>query len=309
MAIIDPDELYRSVALQKCSDAARLLYPYLFLAANGFGRIELNYPFLLGRCFVQFEHPPAAELFWQTIAEYRAADLLFLYSSAGQLWGQWWVLPHHLPGYKTWRDKRSPIPPEPAYTEWVQSVSEANKDVPCFPEFFQNIPKTFQEVSQNISLDRREGKGREGSCDDLANILKISPERENGTGGDIPNSLSLEVPKTSNPNGAKPELQAPQNSTNGFPEFWAPYPRKGHHRPKAEAAWRDLVPNGKKPKALACLTRYLASQEVADGVILNPENFIRENALTNWDAEWPAAKNKKPTDAEVLKIMEDRKHI
>ena len=43
MLILKPDGLFAGDRIRHCSDAAQLHWPRIFLASNGFARIELNY--------------------------------------------------------------------------------------------------------------------------------------------------------------------------------------------------------------------------------------------------------------------------
>jgi len=340
MPYMNPDHL-DSEELRQCTDFARFCYPHLFLGSNGYGRLELNYRFIVQRCFRGFRDPPSNDTFWHLVAEYQERRLLFVYKIPdSRLWGQWYISPRFgvaLPKYKTARDRQSPTPPEPEYSEWAKQFNPET-NLPLFPERFgrllanfgnfsklSTIPEDFRrfprvelsrveenaDFSEIVKIYRTEGEEREKDNASNSNLsLSLGTTNELSSQSDTSeNHDERRNPPKSAP--IQPETQPEEkakDANNGFEDFWTPYPRKGHHRPRAESAWRTLVPNGKKPKALACLKRYLASQEVADGVILNPENFIRENALTNWDAEWPPAKpknSKGPTEEEVLQHMKE----
>lgn len=43
MAIIDPEGLFSGDRLRRCSNLAQLHWPRLYLAANGFARLEINF--------------------------------------------------------------------------------------------------------------------------------------------------------------------------------------------------------------------------------------------------------------------------
>jgi hypothetical protein len=61
MAIINADGLFGGDRLAMCSDKARLYWPYFFLASNGYGRLELNYPKIMNRAFHRFKKPPTED--------------------------------------------------------------------------------------------------------------------------------------------------------------------------------------------------------------------------------------------------------
>jgi hypothetical protein len=140
MSVIDPEGLFNGDRLRRCSNAAQLHWPRLFFASDGFARLEINYARIVGRAYPTFNPvPPEAEL-QACVEEYAKNYLLFLYWVGGQVWGQWDTRKELLPRYKTAADRRSPIPPEPAFTEWKQSYREENK---VLPKCFGNISETF----------------------------------------------------------------------------------------------------------------------------------------------------------------------
>lgn len=141
MSIIDPEGLFNGDRLRCCSNTAQLHWPRLFLASDGFARLEINYARIIGRAYPTFHpHPSETEL-QSYFEEYSQNRLIFMFSANGQLWGQWDTRSELLPRYKTSADRRSPIPPEPQYSNWkhlyrVQSNS--------FPKTSGNISETFQ---------------------------------------------------------------------------------------------------------------------------------------------------------------------
>lgn len=156
MAIIDRDGLFHGDRLRRCSDTARLWWPYLFLAANGFGRFELNYTRLTTEAFAGFACPPTEESLWGLIAEYRKAHLLFLYECGGQIWGQWWCKPGSLPRYQTNKDRESPEPPTEEFTKWLSSY---RKEVKPLPKILENLPKSFGNISSGVGVGNGVGNG------------------------------------------------------------------------------------------------------------------------------------------------------
>ena len=124
MAIINPDGLFRGQRLRKCSDRARLYWPYLFLASNGFGRLELDYEYLVPHVFLGFRNPPTAQEIESCIMEYTDAGLGFLYHD-GQ-WFQWDTPTKLLPRWKTSVDKNSPTPD----SKELQKFSENLRKLP-----------------------------------------------------------------------------------------------------------------------------------------------------------------------------------
>lgn len=137
MAIIDPQGLFGGDRLRRCSNAAQLHWPRIFLASDGFARLEINYPKIIGRAYSTFSPAPSAAEIEDYIQEYARQYLLFVYPADGQIWAQWDTKSELLPRYKTAQDRRSPIPPEPAFSEWKKR--------------YRNEPKTTSENLRKFS--------------------------------------------------------------------------------------------------------------------------------------------------------------
>ena len=145
MAVIDPEGLFNGDRLAHCSDEARLYWPYFFLAANSFGRLEISYEKLMGRAFRTFKKRIAKEEFVALIEEYRGNYLLFIYQAGDQLWGQWLTEAKYLPRYHAARDKLSPAPPEAALeafcVEYQRQKAAEGADILAA---FGNVPKSSE---------------------------------------------------------------------------------------------------------------------------------------------------------------------
>ena len=140
MAIIDPEGLFNGDRLRRCSNAAQLHFPRLFLASDGFARFEVNYARIIGRAYPTFNPAPSETELQSWLQEYAKNYLLFIYAVDGQLWGQWDTKRELLPRYKTAADRRSPIPPEKEFIEWKRRY---RNEVKAFPKSFGNISETF----------------------------------------------------------------------------------------------------------------------------------------------------------------------
>jgi hypothetical protein len=140
VAVIDPVGLFSGDRLRRCSNAAQLHWPRLFLASDGYGRLEINYARIVGRAYPTFNPIPSEADLESFIQEYVNTFLLFPYEVGAQLWGQWDTRAELLPRYKTAADRRSPIPPEPAFSNWKQMYRTEQK---AFPKSFGNISATF----------------------------------------------------------------------------------------------------------------------------------------------------------------------
>jgi hypothetical protein len=150
MPVIEPDGMFNGDRIAKLSDRARLLWPWLFLASNGYGRIEINHRRLRSRVFSSFENPPTEDDLMACVREYYDAYLLFLYVVRGQIWGQWDTPNKCLPKYKTAADQQSPSPPPKAFEAWRKKYSEAKEKQ--VPDVSTEISEIFQKNSEKFPL-------------------------------------------------------------------------------------------------------------------------------------------------------------
>jgi hypothetical protein len=163
--IIDADGLFNGDRFEQVSDAARYAWPYLWLASNTFGRLELNYHRIAGRAFSRFKHVPTEEDFWSWVEEFQAAYLLFVYEVNGTLWGQWATSEKFLPRHKLTIDQRSPVPDHAAFSAWrdqyITEKQARNSAKPIAATNFRNTSEGFPKSSGNSSekLPRRVGEG------------------------------------------------------------------------------------------------------------------------------------------------------
>jgi hypothetical protein len=232
MAVIDPDGLFGGNRLRRCSDASRLWWPYFFLAANGFGRLELNYSVLVNRIAGGFHRPPIEEEVYGYFIEYRDNYLAFLYEASGQIWAQFYCKPGYLPRWKTAADKKSPAPPEKQYQAWLNSYKTDIKTLPKVSEVFGSLPKSFGNPSEilphgvgvGVGVGVGEGEGKGTSAPPTP-----SPPLKSSEDFGSPRKLAADfgnIPKLS------ADFGSPLESSDGF-ELWAEdryrlHPRKGH---------------------------------------------------------------------------------
>jgi len=149
MAIINPEGLFNGDRLRRCSNLAQLHWPRLFLASDGFGRLEINYARIVGTAYGSFTPAPTREELKNLINEYRANFLLFVYLVQGQPWGQWDTKAEYLPRYKRSSDKRSPAPPEDHFTKWKQQYASEK----------MSFTKSFGELCEDLPLGIGDGVG------------------------------------------------------------------------------------------------------------------------------------------------------
>ena len=142
--IIDSDGLFSGSRVRQCSNQGQLHLPRFLLASNGWGRIELDYHRLVARAYASFRPVPNEAEVFALVREYVDTHLLFLYESGGQLWGTWDTRPALLPRYKTAADKRSPAPPEPAYSNWRSAYRTGAIELPKpLANLSRSLPRDF----------------------------------------------------------------------------------------------------------------------------------------------------------------------
>jgi len=152
--------LHHGERLRKCSDEARLWWPYLFLAANSYGRMRLSYARFLSDVAVDFNRPPAEDEYWALFKEYRDRHLAFLYQHGEDIWCQWFCAPGTLPQYETKEDRETPKPPAEAYERWKSSYVKQTKPLAAASMKILKISyKTDIKVPQGIGSGIGSGSG------------------------------------------------------------------------------------------------------------------------------------------------------
>lgn len=159
---IDADGLFEGERLRKCSDHARLLWPYLFLKSNGFARLEIDLPVIISHCFLAFKTPPSKEEIAKAIREYRDVGLLFLWSFNGKLWGEWICPESCKRRYKTAKDEKSPVPPKYDFDAYIVQHTETTI-VPYLAEMFLKIPYSSQTTLHGVGVGVGVGVGEGNS--------------------------------------------------------------------------------------------------------------------------------------------------
>jgi hypothetical protein len=245
MAIINPTGLFSGDRLRRCSNAAQLHWPRLFLAADGFGRLEINYARIVGTVYPTFNPIPSEAELHSFIQEYINHYLLFVYEVDGQVWGQWDTRREFLPRYKTAADRRSPPAPEPAFTAWKQTYLTQRA----------RLPKCFGNISEGFLHGVGGGVGKTNTCaSDDARV------------GELP-SADIPEPKSTKPEAVirrkpvrtvkPPSEELVSQQERWFEEWWAEYWPPRRDRKNARTAFLRCVKTAKCPEALQLLrTRY-----------------------------------------------------
>jgi hypothetical protein len=147
---------------------ARLYWPYLFLLSNGYARLELDFDAIADE-FASFRgDAPSVDALVGFLAEYQQNNLILVYDSCGQRWGQWDTRRSNLGDYRTAVDKRSPAPPEPSYTDWLRDLH--GDEWPRFhwgsaalsgnsSEIPQNLEESFSKLGGNLPVGVGVGVG------------------------------------------------------------------------------------------------------------------------------------------------------
>lgn len=78
------------------------------------------------------------------------------------------------------------------------------------------------------------------------------------------------------------------DASERFMEFWEQYPLKTG-MDLCAGVWLGLVTVSDETALFACLSRYLASDHVARGVVKAPNNWLHDCARDKWASDWPAA--------------------
>jgi len=155
--LIDAKGLFFGERLKVCSDEARLHWPWLYAAANGYGRLELNYAKLMDTVYASFRAKPSLEAVSGWLQEYAANFLVFVYSAPdGSLWAQFETSEKYLPRFKTAADRQSPKPDFDELTAFRMRYVESKKGKYLSIQSFQKsapnfgtLPKT-PEPSQTV---------------------------------------------------------------------------------------------------------------------------------------------------------------
>jgi len=279
MAVIDAEGLFAGNRMGLLTDGARLHFPWLLVASNGFGRLEINYNGIVARVYQGFRvKPTQAELFaW--VQEYHTAGLLFLYECGGQFWGVWDTRPELLPRFKTARDKRSPAPPEPDFSDWKRLRIEQNRAVPrSIVNLSEVLPQDFGNVSESLRSGGGIGIGVGGGIGDGKTLCSSGDER--GGGG-----LDLIPTKPDRTDDVKVWFDS---------EFWPTYPRKTAKPQALKAARRHGKTATDRAAIMECLKRRLPDlqeQLRADGDYRPyPASWLNQQPWNDpVDAERPAA--------------------
>jgi hypothetical protein len=163
MNIVDPKGLLEGERLAACSDAAQLHWQRLYVAANGYARLELSYSGIVSHVYRSFKTPPPEDDLWGFFEEYAANFLAVLYEVDGVWWAQFDTSEKYMPRYKTARDENSPAPSvdlldrhRQGRIEWKRAKSIKNERFQKFSESFINVPKVSAAVAVAVAEKQKD---------------------------------------------------------------------------------------------------------------------------------------------------------
>lgn len=166
MPIIDPQGLFDGDRLSACSDRAKLLWPFLYCASNGYARLEVNLNQIRRRCFSGFAEPPSDSEIVSVLQEYALNFLVLLYAHSGKQWLQFDTAVKYLPRHKSKKDTESPAPSEDAwqdfnegYVEWKNAKSLNLQLVRKLSENFGKIRDSCHGIGIGIGVGDGIGVG------------------------------------------------------------------------------------------------------------------------------------------------------
>jgi len=229
MPIIDPDGLFHGGRLGMCSDLARLHWPYLFCAANGYARIEIDPRRIRTTVYGSFQHPPTEDQIVSIFAEFFSNRLAFIYAHGNQTWAQFETKGHYLKTYKSTKDGTSPAPDETSRMAWLESFKAK---VSLFNSLV-GLGKSSEICPLGIGVGSGVGVGEgngKSSCvsafaDDALPFDTLDPIAPAQAGENFEGPL-----------GRKPR-HVRRAEPQDFEGFWQLYPRKVDKKP-ARASYR-----------------------------------------------------------------------
>lgn len=265
VSVIDQSGLFHGDRLQKLSLMAYLYWPFLFLASNGYGRLEISVH-RISACLGRFA--PSEEELQSYFQEYAAAHLLFLYQAGAKTWGVWDTDPKFLPRWKTAEDRKSPAPPEPDFTNWLREYRLV--DITPLPKSSENFGKFPSGGGVGVVVGDGVGDGK-NPC--------ALPENGNARmAGPSPVSFT-ETPDALFPVGAKPPVKATRGTLtpsqeSWFSEWWSAYWLHKARKPAREAFKRHVTSEARFQQIMAAVEAQ------------RPEMLAREPSKRPHGATW-----------------------
>lgn len=132
--------------MRSLSAQAWCMWTFFYAASNGHGRFQLDYKLILATAFRYYPVTPSEAEVHGWLREYKERYLLFVYKAEdGALWGAF----DSKSGQRYFNadDKRSPVPPEPQFSEWMSAYADkkksksARKLVSALDDLLDSTPK------------------------------------------------------------------------------------------------------------------------------------------------------------------------
>lgn len=110
----------------------------------------------------------------------------------------------------------------------------------------------------------------------------------------IPDSLIADCGKRKPAVLAFPLTQGPSSPVaSGWPRFrarWTEITKSSVNIEQAAQAWVSIVTPDVEHLVFECLESYALCQQVVDGVLFNPDNWLWEQNRNKWQSRWPPAR-------------------
>jgi hypothetical protein len=253
VAIIDPVGFLCGERIGNCSDEAQYHWPRLVAASNSYGRIKLDYEFIVETVYRSIRKKPSPEKLAEFLMDYRDNWLLFVYTTdAGETWGEWLIPDHLQRNYHTAADRRTPAPDleaKEAYRQkYLESVREKKTKSNRFNDIFKPLLKTeilntSSEISQSIA---RVGLGREGmDRDGNTKTSTTTPQASSTRGTRIPASFAV---TEEHRRWARDHLYtSPDLIIDEFRDYWIGVPGSRGCKLDWDATFRNRIREKTKP--------------------------------------------------------------
>lgn len=224
LAIIDAHGLFNGKRLRRCSNTARLYWPYLFAMSNGWGRLELDTERIASE-FWSFRPQPTRTEIYGILQEFAEAHLLFIYKAIdGSTWGQWETRPEDLPRYKSASDRRSPVPPEDELKKWREAYRESNNTA---TNDLRKVTKDSETFALGIGVGVGEGGG------------KTTAPSAQSHGTRLPESFG--VTEEHREFAKKHNLPDPESVIDEFRDYWRGMPGQRGRKTDWDATFRNRL--------------------------------------------------------------------
>lgn len=177
MAFLEIDGILNGRRLRKCSPTAHWRYGYYLLLSNGYSRIEMDFESISYRLVSFRGTAPTPQEIEAEFVEYEKHHLVFVYEHNGRKWAQFDTPNSGSKEWKTAVDLKSPMPPEPRYSEWLTEQhgdqwkkfhwynpahkTKGIRQVPTWPKstIDQNLAKSQPSDDQDSALGLGSGLG------------------------------------------------------------------------------------------------------------------------------------------------------